>query len=439
MFVAINNADKNAIKIEGMIQRTRNNGEITPEFAMEILSLTNHRSNIKKLVSSIKDKCVTKKDILPYKEFVLSCVDRREVEGEAFDNLREMAKVCDCEKEFDKANKKQKLYNKFDCEVVTIKSIEEFKRLRGENLTVYFDADKVDFKSCDLSKVKDIKFREGAEVYLGHATNLPKCLDVSMCSWVNLEYCDLEGLKLKFREGAEVNISNSKNLPKDLDVSMCSKLWLCDCNLEGLNLKFREGAEVDLMSAQYLPKDLDVSMCSYVELKFCYLEGLNLKFREGAEVSLDRAHNLSKDLDFSMCSKVDLSWCDLEGLNLKFKEGAAVYLGCAKNLPKDLDVSMCSKVDLRCCDLEGLNLKFKEGAVVYLGSAKNLPKELDVSMCSKVDLYKCDLSSVKQIKFRNMMQYEESCMGKENFCGEVVYASIFSRISKRLGSGGMGE
>ena len=34
-------------------------------YAMDVLSKTNHRSNIKKLVKAIKDKCTTKDDILP--------------------------------------------------------------------------------------------------------------------------------------------------------------------------------------------------------------------------------------------------------------------------------------------------------------------------------------------------------------------------------------
>jgi hypothetical protein len=138
--------------------------------------------------------------------------------------------------------------------------------------------------------------------------------------------------------------------------------------------------------------------------------------------------------------EVYLSYCDLSKVKaLKFKEGAEVDLVNAKKLPKDLDVSLCSKVDLRYCDLEGLKLKFREGAVVDLSSTGNLPKDLDVSMCSKVELCCCDLSGVKQIKFRNMRQYEESRMGKEHFCGEVVYASMFSSMLKRLGYGGMGE
>ena len=46
--------------------------------------------------------------------------------------------------------------------------------------------------------------------------------------------CDLEGLNLKFREGGVVNLSDAYNLPKDLDVSMCSKVDLTGCDLSGV-------------------------------------------------------------------------------------------------------------------------------------------------------------------------------------------------------------
>ena len=461
MFVWINNTDMGLSDIEKWIKIARddNGGVISPEFAMEILGKTNHLGHIKKVLANIKKNCTTKEEIEPYREFILSCVDGREMSADALKMLHEMATLCGCEKEFKEAKDKPKFYGKFDCnniDVKVVKSKEELEALEGEDLVVYFDADRVNLFWYDLSKVKALKFREGAVVDLVGAKNLPKDLDVSMCSRVDLGCCDLEGLRLKFREGAEVDLHGSKNLPKDLDFSQCSRVVLWECDLDGLNLKFREGAEVylgeDFSPAENLPKDLDVSMCSYVDLSHCDLEGLNLKFREGADVNLEGAYNLPKDLDESMCSKVDLSWCDLEGLNLKFREGAEVDLRNAKNLPKDLDVSMCDAVRLSGCDLEGLNLKFKEGAEVNLFGAQNLPKELDISMCSKVDLRGCDLRGVKKIKFKDREQEEKFMEGAKNFRGKVVYAdedkkekedkkdnSLFSRIRKRFASGGMGE
>ena len=284
MFVAINNKDKSPIELEDLIQRTRNDGKITPEFAMEILTLTNFNSHIKKLVRAIKDKCKTQEDILPYREFIVSCADSREISEEALANLHEMATLCGCEKELEEANGKPKFYGKFDCDnTAIVKSIEELEALEGENLRVYFDDDEVCLDGCDFSKVKALKFKEGAEVELRWVKNLPECFDVSGCSKVNLRYCDLSGVKeIKFREGAEVILNDSKNLPEYLDFSQCPKVNLSWCDLSGVKeIKFKEGAEVQLFYAKNLPEYLDFSQCSRVYLSECNMMGVKkVKFRD---------------------------------------------------------------------------------------------------------------------------------------------------------------
>ena len=445
MFVEIDNKDMDVFKVEEWINETRdaNGGVISPEFAMDILKKTNHFAHIKKVLKNITKACsdengeLVADKVLAYKEFILSCVDGREMSPQALEMLQEMADVCEVRDEFDEKNAKPKEYDKDDCKVVVVKSKEEFEALEGNDLRIFFDADEVDLTWCDLDKVKKIRFRDGAVVDLSGAKNLPKVLDLSMCSKVDMFMCDLEGLKLKFRDGAEVNLRYAENLPKDLDLSMCSKVNLEWCNLEGLKLKFREGAEVSLKSAKNLPQDLDVSMCSKVDMFMCDLEGLKLKFRDGAEVNLRYAKNLPKDLDLSMCSKVNLGWCNLEGLKLKFREGAEVDLSGAKNLPKDLDLSMCDKVDLHGCDLSRVEkIKFREEAEVDLKGAKNLPKELDLSMCSKVNLTDCDLSGVEKIKikFKNKAQKEKFMKKAKNFSGKVEYDNIFTRIRDKFGT-----
>ena len=85
MFVAINNTDMGLSDIEKWIKTARddNGGIISPEFAMEILSKTNHLGHIKKVLRNIKDNCVTPEKIAPYREFILSCVDGREMSPNA--------------------------------------------------------------------------------------------------------------------------------------------------------------------------------------------------------------------------------------------------------------------------------------------------------------------------------------------------------------------
>ena len=62
MFVAIDNIDMDALKVEEWINTNRdaNGGVISPEFAMEILTKTNHFAHIKKVISLIKKNCSDK-------------------------------------------------------------------------------------------------------------------------------------------------------------------------------------------------------------------------------------------------------------------------------------------------------------------------------------------------------------------------------------------
>ena len=306
MFVAIENNDMSVPQVLDWINRTKNanNNVISPEFAMKILGKTNFYGHIKVVLKNIKENCKTREDIEPYKEFILSCVDRREVSPQAMEDLVAMAKLCGCEEEFDEANDKVKIYEVKDCEnadVKIIKSKKEFYDIEDKNLRVFYDADEVDLILCDLDKVKKIKFREGACVELDWP-NMPKDLDVSMCSKVRLSGCDLEGLNLKFREGAKVILHNAKHLPKDLDLSMCSYVDLSGCDLSRVEkIKFREGAEVDLHMATELPKELDLSMCSVVNLGGCYLNRVHrIKFKDKEQEKefMDGALNFSCEVEY---------------------------------------------------------------------------------------------------------------------------------------------
>ena len=493
MFVAIDNKDMDALKVEEWIKTNRdaNGGVISPEFAMEILTKTNHFAHIKKVLNNIKKACLDENGklvadkVLAYKDFILSCVDRREASPQAMAVLQELAETGGFKDEFAELNSKPKWYYKNDCDNIDIKIVKserKFQALEGENLRVFFDADEIDLSRCNLDEIKNLRFRDGAKVNLSNSYYLPEGLDVSMCSEVDLGGCNLKGLNLKFNEGAKVRLDEASNLPKDLDVSMCSMVDLWGCDLEGMKLefkedaeivlgccdlskvetiKFKEGAKVNLSYSKNLSEHLDVSMCSVVGLSGCDLGGLSLKFREGAEVNLCEAYNFSKDLDLSMCSsvrflkndfsgvnlilngevdvnfvevmnlpknldvskcpKVSLCCCDLEGLNLQFREGADVNLNGAKNLPKDLDLSMCSRIIMRCCDLRGMELKFREGARINLGFSSNFPKDLDFSMCSSVVLEQCDLRGVETIKFKDKEQQKKFMKETKNFTGKVEY------------------
>ena len=176
MFVAIDNKEMDFLSVDAWINDVRDNtgGKvISPELAMDVLSKTNHYANIKKVLTNIKKNCTTKEQLEPYKEFILSCVDGREMSDVAMASLREMAKVLgeDFEKEFEEVIKNPKVYDKYECNIIVVKSAAELKALEGENLRVFFDADPVDLFRCDLYQIKELKFKDGAKVYLNASYN----------------------------------------------------------------------------------------------------------------------------------------------------------------------------------------------------------------------------------------------------------------------------
>ena len=338
MFVAINNRDKSAIYLDGVIKKARNAGEITPEYAMEILAKTNHRTNIKTLVKAVKDKCATKEDILPYREFILSCVDGRDVSGEVLLVLQEMADLCECCEEFEKANKKPKFYEKFDCtNVVYLTNTRQYEELKGKGLRVFWDEPYlVEIDGFDFSKIKELKFN-ARNIVLRDAKNLPEVLDFSMCSKVRMPRTDLSGnRKIKLKEGGELDLQYS---------------WIRD------------------------EEFWDLSECDNVDLSFaCIDRNATIKFKKGAKVSL-RYVKCYSSLDFSMCSEVNLKHCDFRDVKeIKFGEGAKVDLRDAENLPQKLDVSKCSSVywgDAYLSNVEEIKFKDEEQKEWALRMAKS--------------------------------------------------------------------
>ncbi len=491
MFVAIDNIEMNIPKVTEWIIKSRDasGGVISPDFAMEVLSKTNHFGHIKMVLKNIKEKCNTPEKIAPYREFLLSCLDRREMSEQAMDMLKEMAGLCGCEEKLMSTNKEPKLYNKIDCGVVIVKSKEELNLLEGEDIKVLFDADVVDLKWCDLSKIKNIKFGDEAYLNLENATNLPEVMDFSMSSSVSICNANFEGVKeVKFRDGAYILLDKFINLPSNFDVSMCDSVGFFACKLnefenikfkEGANisfgerapykkmefteildlsmfsrvffdecdlskvkeLKFREGANVEFYNNTDLPEVLDVSMCSKVIFNNCEFNNVEeLKLGEVTDVVFRLAKNLPKDLDFTQCPKVDIMHCSLSGGKvISFKEGADVTLANVHDFPEVVDVSKCSKAMLYYSDFSGVKeVKFGSCAKVDLTGAKNLPEVLDLSMCSEVILEKCNLTGVKEIKFKDKEQEAKFMVGAKKFAGKAVYAGEENKVNILPGNGGMG-
>ena len=274
----------------------------------------------------------------------------------------------------------------------------------------------VDLSNCDFNGVKEIKFAKGAKVRFYNAKNLSAKMDTSMCEKVEFayEHCDEQG-KL-FNEAKDEKETIKTEV---LDFSNCSDVNLQGCDLKGVKeIKFKKGASVNLRFAKNLPKTLDFSNCRLVDMEKADLRGVrDIKFAEG--------------------SIINLGQCDLRRLNLVFPADSKVDLGWAENINSTLDVSLCKEVSLCRCDLRKVkNLKLlHEGAWLNIAYAKNLPRYLDFTNCSYVQIVGADFSGVREIKLKSRGfcgdESEPLVFGEgKDFKGKYVYTDELDTAKK---------
>lgn len=423
MFVKIDNQKIDVFELDKWINRTRDATEdkkISPEFAMEILKKTNHYAVIKKVLKDIKTKNKTNEELLPYKEFILSCVDGRETSPNALEMLQELAEKGGFKKEFDVINKKDKIYKKGLLTVDTVKSKAEFDAIKGNNLAVYYDNDNVDLSEFYLDRVAVFYFKDKASVTVTNKKVMPKYFDVSNCYRLNFRNCDVSDVEeFKFKEGAIVTFATVKGLRDNIDFSNCKEVSLFALDLANLNnLKFRKGAHLWVNNCPVLPDSFDASNCDVVgfdgvtkmpkvldlsnvrvvNISNCDMEGVEeIKFGKGAKVKFYNVKNLSAKMDTSMCENVEFAYEHYDEQGKLFNEAKDEKETIKTEV---LDFSNCKNVDLEGADLKGVKeIKFMKGASVNLRFAKNLPKTLDFSECEIVDMFRANLKGVRDMKF----------------------------------------
>ena len=365
MFEPIDNMKMNASQVDVWIKQVRdeNGGIILPGFAEDVLSKTNNFANIKKVLKTIKDTMKTREDLLPYRDFILACVDGREMSDVALSYLREMADLCGCRDELEKANNKPKFYEKTDClNMKVAKCKYDVEHLFGKKVKVYFDMDLVTIEKVDTFEVKAFKFKDGSDVKLRSLVFMPEEVDVSGCDDIFIEFCVMPN-NLKFKDGADVTFGGVGKLPKDFDTSNCSSVTLFMCDASDVSeFRVQDGGGFHMSTIENVPKNFNLSNCLKVELKNSDLSNVeSLNFREGSDVILYNIENLPEDLDVSKCAKVNFTECDLgKYKELKFAEGANVEMSKIASLPEVLDISGCSEIKFKGCKFDNVRtLKLK--------------------------------------------------------------------------------
>jgi hypothetical protein len=292
MFIEIDNTDMNAHEIDALIKNTRdaNGGVLSPEFAMEILSKSNHFANVKKLVKIIKEKCVDDNGclisdkVLPYKEFVLSCVDGREMSEFALKDLQEMADVCGVRSEFDELDKKEKVYSKKDCQIAIVSSIEELDAaLKTDKLifaNIYTSGSTNTIAYKDFSRVRRFKVLSNRPISLIEIKNLPPEMDFSNCDFVDIRDSDFARVNsFSVKKESCVKVVKCKNIKGDWDFSNVFELYINDSD-------FSNAQELKLANTSFayrttLPEVVNVCRCcdfyvdenvNYEHVKTCILK-----------------------------------------------------------------------------------------------------------------------------------------------------------------------
>ena len=435
MFIAIDNNDMNIPQVLDWINRTKNanNNVISPEFAMEILTKTNFYGHIKAVLKSIKENCKTKEDILPYKDFILSSVDGREMSPQALEILQEMADAGGLRKEFDEVNSKlPKFYEKDDCDktVIVVKSNETYNldvSMYKKAVFEYVIKDNIVIgentklpKICDFSSRNDGK--ESHCIRLGYGTDLANVDRLIFGENDKVEFGVYESA-VSVRAGLSFDNYHAENLHGVIDVSMCS-----EANFSGCDLKDVEELKTE-----------NVGILKFNNIKNFFKE---YKFKNNWRISFDYA-KLDKDvkmffeniehvnffeakvsgiLDFSGCDTISLGllYCSFDGLQeMKFKEGGRIAI--RGNVPDDFDFSLFSEVKIFGCNLSKVkNLKFRDGAKVFISNNVVCDGVLDVSNCGEVVFGDdkgnekiSDVPNIRKIKFKNEEQMKKSLIKRD--------------------------
>ena len=275
MFVEIENRDMNEHNVDKWIKLTRkDSGDIiSPEFAMKILSKTNHIANIKTVLKNIKAQCVDENKklvlelVLPYREFILSCVDGREQSEMIMSDLIELAEACGCKEELETINNNEKVYSNTECQtfIVTnpIELEEALAQQKKGTIIARLNIDEslpfVAFENMDFSNVKELSIVSSSEVCLNNVKNLPKKIDVSEISFISIEECDFSRVEeFKIKEKAIVYILNSSNLKGIWDFSKTDQV-----TLDGSDFSQAEVIKLgkrSFINRTIVPKVVDVTM-----------------------------------------------------------------------------------------------------------------------------------------------------------------------------------
>lgn len=315
MFIAIT-TPQNPLRLENTL-RPYKRGEqpFTPETAQQILESTNHKKNIYDTLQLIAN--LPKEQQADYKEIILSAFDHREQPTDTILLGKKLAVANGFEDELnailthdpmqDTIN--NVIYASASNQIAAVISADENPDFSQypEDIALICTNDDLHFLFYDFSKVKSIKFKEGAKAEFVSCENLPQILDFSALSRVNITYANLiNGSEIIFRPKSFVSLERVTNLPQKIDVSKCPKASFIDCDLiQVKSLLCPENGKLHLSSSRNIPANTDFSVCHFVSLYNSHFQtGKKIAFGKNSQINLDYARNLPQIVDVSQCESV---------------------------------------------------------------------------------------------------------------------------------------
>ena len=444
MFVRIKNEGLDISEVDSWIKRSRDGSvdkKISPELAMEILSKTNHRAHIKTVLRNINDNCMSDEEMAPYKDFILACIDGREVSPQVLINLRQMADACHISKEFEEVNKKDKFYGEIDCEKaeIVVRTNGTFEDDISDYSVARFEYDKnhdgcYDVKcssSCKLSRTCDFSSTKDGKI--GHYISLSNNVDLANVD--KLIFGENDKVEFGFYDRIphiksaswSIRSYHVHNLHGKIDVSMCNLVDFSGCD-------FKDVEELKTENVKSL--DFKYATNFFKKYHFKNNESINLsgiKFDKDTKLSFENVHWMSfskssfpEVWDFSGVDEIVFHNCDFSNVKeMKFKEGAKITI--TGNISEDFDFSLFSDITFADCDLTNLKkLKFRDGARVRFIEDVHCDKLLDVSNCGEVYFGKTrvgreedeegalyDMPYLKKVRFKNVSQMKKSGISRD--------------------------
>ena len=200
MVLFIENPEQSVFDLDSEIKTFRNeHDKITPEFAKNILSKTNHRANIRFIIKQIG--LLDEEERKAFGEFVVCAIECREHDDATYKELRNLASECECVEEFDRANEKRKLYGPEDCKGMVVRHLSQLQECIDKGCLTIVDFERevsnLSFKNADLSKIKFCRLYitpDYVSTFYTSCTNFDK-FDVGVLTKVNSFFneCDLGG------------------------------------------------------------------------------------------------------------------------------------------------------------------------------------------------------------------------------------------------------